>query len=80
MTHTYLTLSPAYNRDYKSREQVEKDWNDNKDFVIRTPNIRGRYINKSDAIWNGVKEVSIMYDSYTKNHIIKVEEDQHAEE
>lgn len=46
----FITLIPAYGRDYKSKKEVLKDWDSNKDFIIQTfgPN-DGRYINKSDA-------------------------------
>jgi hypothetical protein len=30
-----LTLIPAYGRDYKSRKEVEADWNADKDFILR---------------------------------------------
>ena len=29
-----ITLTPAYNRDYKNKKQVETDFNNNKDFII----------------------------------------------
>ena len=31
----YVTLTPAYGRDYKSKKEVLVDWNGNKDFVIQ---------------------------------------------
>lgn len=30
----YVTLVPAYGRDYKSAKAVKEDWNANKDFII----------------------------------------------
>lgn len=30
----YLTLVPAYGRDYKSIKAVKEAWEDNKDFII----------------------------------------------
>lgn len=47
----YLTIVPAYGRDYTSQKAVREDWNANKDFIIQdisSPD-NGRYINKSDA-------------------------------
>ena len=47
----YLTLTPAYGRDYKSGKEVQADWDAGKDFVINnafSPD-DGRYINKTDA-------------------------------
>lgn len=47
----WMTLVPAYGRDYKSREDVLKAWTDGKDFTIRDiswPD-NGRYVNVGDA-------------------------------
>lgn len=46
----YMTVVPAYGRDYKSKKEVQADWDAGKDFLIQTfgPN-HGRYINKQDA-------------------------------
>lgn len=46
-----MTLVPAYGRDYKSKKEVLKDWDDNKDFIISCmfhPD-DGRYINKEQT-------------------------------
>ena len=46
----YLTVVPAYGRDYKSAKDAKADWKAGKDFVITTygPD-DGRYINNKDA-------------------------------
>ena len=46
----YITLSPAYGRDYRSKDAVLKDWNDGKDFIIRSADHPhcGRYANRAD--------------------------------
>jgi len=46
----YLTVVPAYGRDYTSRAKVMADWNAGKDFRINDVSSPddGRYINKSD--------------------------------
>lgn len=47
----YLTLVPAYGRDYKSGKDVQADWDAGKDFQINDmmhPN-DGAYINKPQA-------------------------------
>lgn len=46
-----MTLVPAYGRDYKSKKEVLKDWDDNKDFMISCMfhHDDGRYINKEQA-------------------------------
>lgn len=47
----YLTLVPAYGRDYKSKKELLADWNADKDFLIQDMSSPhdGRYINKSQA-------------------------------
>lgn len=48
---SYVTLVPAYGRDYKSKKEVEQAWKEGKDFQIQSighPD-DGRYINKEDA-------------------------------
>ena len=47
---SFLTLTPAYGRDYKSKAAVLADWEANKDFRIATFGAHdGQYINKRDA-------------------------------
>ena len=46
---SYITVSGAYGRDYKSKAEALKDWNNHRDFIIRTVGYRGTYINKPDA-------------------------------
>lgn len=40
MSQNYATLTPAYGRDYKSKAEAEKDFNDGKDFMLNTPGQR----------------------------------------
>lgn len=47
----YMTLVPAYGRDYKSSKEVKQDWANGKDFRIAdmsSPD-NGRYVNKQNA-------------------------------
>ena len=47
----FVTLVPAYGRDYKNQRQVREAWKDNQDFQICdmfSPH-DGRKINKQDA-------------------------------
>ena len=60
----YLTVTPAYGRDYKSQKAVKADWSANKDFVIANPGYP-TYINKRDADRDGVK-VMARYNNLTK--------------
>ena len=45
----YMTLAPAYGRDYKNSRAVQLDWDNNKDFLICSGPDDGRYINRLDA-------------------------------
>jgi hypothetical protein len=60
----YLTVMPAYGRDYKSQKAVKEDWAANKDFIIATLG-HPTYINKQDADRDGVK-VMARYNKLTK--------------
>ena len=55
--YTTLIGSPAYGRDYDTKEEIEADWLANKDFRNRTPGVRGSYFNKADAETFSVDEV-----------------------
>lgn len=67
----YLTLIPAYGRDYKSKKEVMADWNAGKDFVVvgYGPD-DGRYINKEDAPKGAT--LNIRYKRMTQICVIKV--------
>ena len=43
-----LTALPAYGRDYKSKEELFKDWEEGKDFTNMSPFIRGTYFSIRD--------------------------------
>ena len=63
----FITLQPAFGRDYKSQAAVKKDWNSGKDFIITQighPH-DGRYANKSDMAGSG-NTVNIRYDQNRK--------------
>jgi hypothetical protein len=47
----FLTLVPAYGRDYKNGKEVQADWDSGKDFQICDMGSRdnGRYMNIEDA-------------------------------
>lgn len=52
-----VTLVPAYGRDYKSKKEVIKDWEENKDFIIQTIGhpYDGKVANRSDLAGESVK-------------------------
>jgi hypothetical protein len=59
---SYLTLTPAYGRDYKSRAAVLTAWSDGCDFIIQNFGHRyeGKPINKEQADADGLT-VNIRY-------------------
>lgn len=63
---TYITVVPAYGRDYKSKKEVLEAWNDGKDFVIADAfHGNGRYINKQDAEANPELVIHVRYKRQT---------------
>ena len=68
-----MTLTPAYNRDYKNKDEVLTDFNNDKDFIINdmfSP-YNGKYCNKSD-IKNTYKSVKIRYNKLQKIIIVRL--------
>lgn len=43
----YISVVPAYGRDYKSKKAVMADWDEGKDFYVVSLNSSG-YVNKDD--------------------------------
>lgn len=70
----YLTLVPAYGRDYKSKKAVLADWEANRDFLIQdiSSPYDGRYINKQDATSLKSTTFNIRYKSLTQICVVKV--------
>ena len=71
MAHTYITVVPAYGRDYRSKKEVLRDWDETKDFVINTFNHPddGRYINKIQQPPGSI--INIRYAKMTKVCVVK---------
>ncbi len=68
----YLTLTPAYGRDYKNKKDILADWNAGKDFVVADIG-SGGYINKEDAEKDStIRSVNIRYKNLTQVCVIKV--------
>jgi len=44
-----LLGSPAYGRDYDTKEEMRRDFLIGKDFINHTPGVRGKYLNITDA-------------------------------
>jgi hypothetical protein len=68
----YLTVVPAYGRDYKSKAAAVADWNAGKDFrIAQFGHVDdGRYVNKPDLNGSGVS-VSIRYNQLTRVAVVK---------
>jgi len=63
----YLSIVPAYGRDYRSAKAVRADWEAGKDFMDACS---GRYLNKDDAPKGAT--LNVRYARLTKVCVIKV--------
>lgn len=69
----FLTVSPAYGRDYKSARAAKEAWDAGKDFRIESlGRDMGRYVNKDDAP-RGAR-VTIRYNRMTRLTVINIPE------
>ena len=66
-----ITVSPAYGRDYKSAKDAKADWEAGKDFEMQSMFASG-YINKADALKNGIKSVTIRYKRMAFATVVKL--------
>lgn len=66
----FITVVPAYGRDYKSQADVKADWNSGKDFRIADVMNGTGYINKDDAPKGAT--INVRYARQTKVLPIKV--------
>lgn len=66
-----MTLTPAYNRDYKSKKEVLTDFEIGKDFILNT--FHGQtYCNKEDLISQGIRSVQIRFKKNTQVIVVKL--------
>lgn len=71
-----MTLSPAYGRDYRSKAEVQRDWESGKDFVVESiffDGPTGTYTSRDDLEaqgWHGW--VSIRYAKLRKVFVVKL--------
>ena len=65
----YLTLLPAYGRDYKSKKLIIDDLNNNKDFIESSSN---SYINKQQFKELNISSFNVRYDQQRKITNIKI--------
>jgi hypothetical protein len=67
---TYLTVVPAYGRDYKTAKQVKEAWASGSDFLIQSINHNGgMYINKADKPEDVI--MNVRYCNLTKVVVIR---------
>ena len=67
----FLTLLPAYGRDYKSKKLIIDDLNNNKDFLESTTR---KYINKEQFKELDISSFNVRYDSHRKITNIKIKD------
>ena len=67
----YLTLLPAYGRDYKSKKQIIDDLNNNKDFLESTSL---RAINKQQFEELNISSFNVRYNQQRKITNIKIKD------
>jgi hypothetical protein len=70
----YITVTPAYGRDYKNKAQAVADWEAGKDFILQDISSPwdGKPINKEDAVRAGFREVNIRFQGNRKLVVVKV--------
>ncbi len=67
----FLTLLPAYGRDYKSKKLIIEDLNSNKDFIESSSN---SYINKQQFKELNITSFNVRYDQQRKITNIKIKD------
>lgn len=66
MAIQYITVAPAYGRDYKSKKEVIQAWNDGLDFqIVDMFHGNGKYISKRDVIENPDLVINVRYKRQT---------------
>ncbi len=67
----FLTLLPAYGRDYKSKKAILNDLNALKDFIVSHT---GQYINKQQFKELNISSFNVRYDQQRKITNIKIKD------
>ena len=67
----FITLLPAYGRDYKSKRLIIDDLNNNKDFLESTSM---KYINKQQFKELNISSFNVRYDQQRKLTNIKIKD------
>ena len=66
----YVTLTPAYGRDYTSADKALADYDAGKDFILNTFDRRNTPINKSQCVSSGFR-VTIRYNENRRTVTVK---------
>ena len=67
----FLTLLPAYGRDYKSKKLIIDDLNNNRDWLESTTR---KYINKQQLKELNISSFNVRYDQQRKITNIKIKD------
>ena len=67
----FLTLLPAYGRDYKTKKSIINDLNASKDFIVSHS---GQYINKPQFKELNISSFNVRYDQQRKLINIKTKD------
>ena len=68
---SFITLLPAYGRDYKNKKLIIEDLNSNKDFIESSSN---SYINKQQFKELNISSFNVRYDQQRKITNIKTQD------
>jgi len=76
-----ITVTPAYGRDFKSKQEAVAAWEAGKDFVVADMGkYMGAYINKEDAQNDQITEVNIRFKGLTQVVVVKMASVKKADE
>ena len=66
----YVTITPAYGRDYNTGTKAIADYDAGKDFILRSFNMPDKPINKPQCVAENM-QVTIRYDNNRKTVTVK---------
>lgn len=69
-----MILVPAYGKDYKSKEEVLKAWNDGKDFLMKPMDCYCSIRDKVAIKEGGYDSIEFRYSSRKKAFVITLED------
>lgn len=69
-SYSWITISPAYGRDYKNKAAAEKDFRDGKDFRLHSLEFGGSYCSIRDFVPGS--RIELRYDKMRKVTSFKI--------